>query len=234
MSRFRQADLDKVRTISLKNRKSKVEISSAAKVLTPAHADKFFKSLPKYLKASELNEFISRVVSSRKKGFPFHLLMGAHVIKVGLSPIIIDLMKNNIVTGLSFNSAGLIHDLELAFTGCTSEDVRANLQDGSFGMAADTGNLFAEVVKLADSKSIGLGEAAGVFINKQKARYRIRLVSKDAGQVTASISPPIAQPGCGKEPTKFWRRKSEAAEDCKRDSNSDAASPWFNRKIGRD
>jgi hypothetical protein len=172
MHRFRQADLNKVRTISLKNRKSKVEISAAAKVLTPAHADKFFDSLPKYLKAADLIEFISRVATSRKRGFPFHLLMGAHVIKVGLSPIIIDLMKNKIVTGLSFNSAGLIHDLELAFTGQTSEDVRTNLADGSFGMAADTGAYFGGVVDLADKEAIGLGEAAGIYINKHNAKYR--------------------------------------------------------------
>jgi hypothetical protein len=172
MSRFRQADLNKVRTISLKNRKSKVEISAAAKVLTPAFADKFFNSLPKHLKAAELIEFISRVGDSRKKGFPFHVMMGAHVIKVGLSPIIIDLLKNKIVTGISFNSAGLIHDLELSFTGRTSEDVRSNLKDGSFGMAADTGRLFADVVELADKEAIGLGEAAGIYINKQKAKYK--------------------------------------------------------------
>ncbi len=172
MNRFRQADLNKVRTVSLKTRKSKVEISATGKVLSPGHADKFFNSLPKHLKAADLIEFISRVASSRKKGFPFHVMMGAHVIKVGLSPIIIDLLKSKIITGLSLNSAGLIHDLELAFTGRTSEDVRSNLQDGSFGMASDTGELFAEVVDLADKESIGLGEAAGIFINGQKAKYR--------------------------------------------------------------
>ncbi len=172
MSRFRQANLNKIRTVSLKARKSKVEISAAGKVLPVGYAGKFFDSLPKYLKAADLIEFISRVTSSRKKGFPFHVMMGAHVIKVGLSPIIIDLVKSDIITGLSFNSAGLIHDLELAFTGKTSEDVRTNLQDGSFGMAFDTGELFAEVVDLADKKAIGLGEAAGIFINKQRAKYR--------------------------------------------------------------
>ena len=98
--------------------------------------------------------------------------MGAHSIKVGLSPIYIDLMKKGIITGLSLNSAGLIHDLELAFTGKTSEDVAAGLQDGSFGMADRTGKLFAEVVNLSEKKEIGLGEAAGFFINGEKAKYR--------------------------------------------------------------
>ena len=100
------------------------------------------------------------------------MMMGAHVIKVGLSAIIIDLMQNRIVTGLSFNSAGLIHDLELAFTGKTSEDVSAGLKDGSFGMAEETGRYFAEVVSLAKNESLGLGEAAGKYINLKRARYR--------------------------------------------------------------
>jgi hypothetical protein len=172
MNKFKQADLSKVKTISLKSRASKTEIASLGKVIRSGQAKDFFGSLPKFLKASDLIEFMNRVLAARKKGRPFHVFLGAHVIKVGLSPVLIDLMKNNIVTGLSLNSAGLIHDLELAFAGKTSEDVLSGLEDGTFGMSKETGQLFAEVVQLAETESTGLGEAAGRFINGSRAKFK--------------------------------------------------------------
>jgi len=99
-------------------------------------------------------------------------LLGAHVIKVGLSPIIIDLMKRRIATGLSFNGAGVIHDLELAFFGGTSEDVQAGLSDGSFGMVRETAELYAHLTALAAEHSLGLGEACGRLIDERKAPHR--------------------------------------------------------------
>ena len=105
-------------------------------------------------------------------GKPFHLLLGAHSIKVGLSPVIADLIKRDIVTGLSFNGAGLVHDLEVAFFGATSEDVQAGLEDGSFGMVQETAEMYAAISSCATRKQIGLGEAAGQFINGEKAKYR--------------------------------------------------------------
>ncbi len=172
MGRFKQADLKKVKTISLSGRKSKSDVATCAKVLKTSGATAFFASLPRQLKAADFNTFLSRTIAARKKSFPFHLFMGAHIIKVGLSTVIIDLMKENIVTGISLNSAGLIHDLELAFTGKTSEDVQSGLDDGSFGMAGETGDMFGSVVSLAEQEKIGLGEAAGAFINKNNARYK--------------------------------------------------------------
>jgi len=172
MGKYKQADLNKVKTISIKRRKSKTRISSSGRPLDNPSAASFFESLPKYLKAADFNDFIKRIVRARKKGFPFHVMMGAHVIKVGLSPVIIDLMEKGIVTGISMNSAGLIHDLESAFFGETSEDVQAGLADGSFGMAADTGLLFDGVTETAEKETCGLGEAAGIYINSEKAKHR--------------------------------------------------------------
>lgn len=167
----RPANLSAVKTYSYKKRKNKTNLESFAKPFNNNSVSKFFESLPKQLKAVELIEFIDLTVKARKRNKPFHLLMGAHTIKVGLSPIIIDLMKHNIVTGISFNGAGLIHDLELAFWGGTSEDVQKGLKDGSFGMAKETAHLFAEVVKLAKMEKLGLGEAGGKYILSQKAKY---------------------------------------------------------------
>ncbi|MCP4752550.1 MAG: hypothetical protein GY866_16800, partial [Proteobacteria bacterium] len=120
-----RADLSKVRRYSFKKRDNRTEIAGFGKPLKKgAKFSDFLDSLPKFLKASDFDEFIGHTCRARKKGLPFHCMLGAHTIKVGLSPIIIDLMKRGIVTGLSFNGAGLIHDLELAFFGGTSEDVQ--------------------------------------------------------------------------------------------------------------
>jgi len=172
MSRFKQIDHQAVRLTSLSRRRSKAEIGDFGRPLVPKGAAQFFDSLPRFLKAEELREFIGRVTAARKKGRPFHLMLGAHVIKVGLSSIIIDLMERRIVTGLSFNSAGLIHELELASGGKTSEDVSAGLDDGSFGMARETGIMFAGVTALAKNNDWGLGEAAGRYINQRRMKYR--------------------------------------------------------------
>ncbi|MFZ5981168.1 MAG: hypothetical protein ACOYVF_11105 [Candidatus Zixiibacteriota bacterium] len=166
-------DLSRVRRYSIKKRPNKTETAAFGKPFSQeACARDFLKSLPGFLKAKDFKEFIDLTVKARRKGKPFHLLMGAHTIKVGLSPIIIDLMERSIVTGISFNGAGLVHDLELAFFGGTSEDVQVGLADGSFGMVKETSELYAAVVDLAAARRIGLGKAAGEFIEGKKARYR--------------------------------------------------------------
>lgn len=171
-SEIQPTDLNRVKRYSIRNRSNRMRAADFGRPMKrPASAD-FFESLPKSLKAAELNEFIDIVARSRKKGRPFHLLLGAHVIKVGLSPVLIDLMQKNIVTGLSFNCAGLIHDLELAFWGGTSEDVLAGLEDGSFGMVRETGDTVASIADFAADHTLGLGEAAGAIMNREKAKYR--------------------------------------------------------------
>ncbi len=172
MVNFKQVDIEKVKTVSLSRRKSKVKTEFFGRIYSSQDGCKFFECLPKFLKAEELIDFFKRVATAREKRLPFHILMGAHSIKVGLTPLLIDLMEQDIVTGLSLNSAGLIHDLELAFVGQTSEDVSSGLKDGSFGMAEQTGQMFADVVALAEIRSIGLGEAAGIYIDQKKAKYR--------------------------------------------------------------
>jgi hypothetical protein len=165
-------DLSGVRRYPIDKRTNRTNIEAFGRPCESGDANEFLTSLPQFLKATDLRAFISKAVAARRKGYPFHCLMGAHTIKVGLSPIIIDLMRTGIVTGLSFNSAGIIHDTELAFFGGTSEDVQAGLADGSFGMVEETGKLFAAVTALASEEGIGLGEATGRYINEQQAPNR--------------------------------------------------------------
>lgn len=171
--RHRAVDLRKVKLIPVATRGNKTELRMFGKPIKPtASAREFFEGLPQFLKAADLREFMDRVFTARRADKPFHLLLGAHTIKVGLAPLFIDLMEQQLVTGVSFNGAGLIHDLELAFFGGTSEDVQAGLADGTFGMARETGELYAAVVALADREQLGLGHATGLYINRRKARYR--------------------------------------------------------------
>ncbi len=165
-------DLSLVSTYSFSKRKNKTSIKSFGQPLKGKGAEDFLNSLPKFLKAADLINFIDLAYKSRSNNKPFHLCLGAHTIKVGLSPIIIDLMELGIVTGLSFNGAGLIHDLELAFWGGTSEDVQAGLSDGSFGMVRQTAERYAAVGQLASEQGIGLGEAGGQYMNREKAKHR--------------------------------------------------------------
>jgi len=165
-------DLSKVKRYPYARRANKTNIRDFGRPMKKLRGVDYFESLPRFLKASDFLEFIDIIHKARRSGKPFHLLTGAHTIKVGLSPIIIDLMERGIVTGISYNSAGLIHDLELAFFGGTSEDVQAGLQDGTFGMVKETAQLFAAVVSLAEQKGIGLGEAAGIYITERKAKHR--------------------------------------------------------------
>ena len=171
--KYKPVDLSQVARYSIARRRHRSTLAAFGRPVKPsAQTRRFFESLPEFLKAADLNEFIEAVARARSRQRPFHLMLGAHVIKVGLSPIIIDLMKRGIVTGLSFNGAGLIHDLELAFFGGTSEDVQAGLADGSFGMVRETAELFAAVGSLAAGHDLGLGEAGGRLIQGEKAPHR--------------------------------------------------------------
>lgn len=171
-SKPQPADLSQVKRYPYARRANKTTIDDFGRPVKRPRSGDFFESLPGFLKAADLRVYLDAVGKAREGGRPFHLMMGAHVVKVGLSPILSDLMKRDIVTGISLNSAGLIHELEVAFFGGTSEDVQSGLDDGSFGMVEETGDLFAAVCNLAHDREIGLGEAAGHFINEQEAPSR--------------------------------------------------------------
>lgn len=171
-SKTKPIDLNLIKQVEYKKRSNKSNISDFGRPIDNISGTDFFESLPKFLKAVELEAFIEAVRIAREVDKPFQLLLGAHTIKVGLSPIIIDLIKKNIVTGVSFNCAGVIHDLELAFFGGTSEDVQKGLMDGSFGMVKETSELFACVTELSWKNKIGLGEAAGQFISEENPPHK--------------------------------------------------------------
>jgi len=154
-----------VRTYPLAARKSKVNASDAAK---PAgrgvSISKFLDSLPNILAARDLRDIAAAVHSARRHKRAILWGLGGHVIKVGLAPVLIDLMDKGFVSGIAMNGAALIHDFEMAMAGNTSEDVDAALGKGQFGMAAETGWGINEIAKLAYRIRMGYGEAAGQYL----------------------------------------------------------------------
>ena len=175
MSKYKQIDVAGIKTISIKGRKSKVTPKNFAKPLDANHASfkEFVDSMPHILIADELRSLVDDIVRARKNNKPVILMMGAHVIKVGLSPLIIDLLKRGIITHVAMNSAASIHDVETAIWGKTSEDVAVNLMDGTFGMSKETGDFInLALTKGMKESDAGYGETLGRKIVSVKAQNR--------------------------------------------------------------
>ena len=157
--------LGAVHTYPLASRKSKVSVRDFARPpAANASLTKFLDSLPNFLAAENLRDLLGAIHSARKQRRAILWGIGGHVIKVGLGPVLIDLMKRGFVSGIAMNGAALIHDFEIALVGNTSEDVEAGIGEGQFGMAAETGQYINEFAKLAHRIRIGYGEAAGQFL----------------------------------------------------------------------
>ena len=158
--------LGAVHTYPLASRKSKVSVRDFAKP-TGANASltKFLDALPRILAAEDLRNLLSAIHIARRQRRAILWGIGGHVIKVGLGPVLIDLMKRGFVSGIAMNGATLIHDFEIALAGNTSEDVEAGIGEGQFGMAAETGEYINEIAKLSHRVRIGYGEAAGQYLS---------------------------------------------------------------------
>ncbi|HLF13989.1 MAG TPA: hypothetical protein VI932_03745 [Bacteroidota bacterium] len=164
MARPGKVNLKNIRTISIHNRKSTVGVGAFGKPFDPSVGSfpAFIASLPKILAADELRRFAADVLKSRRAGKPVIAMIGAHVVKVGLSPVLIDLIDRKVLTCVAMNSAAAIHDAEAALWGVTSEDVAASLADGSFGMSRETGEFINGTLNRAYRKGgAGYGEALG-------------------------------------------------------------------------
>src|SRR6202162_6309855 len=154
--------LGAVHTYPLASRKSKVSIRDFAKPpAANASLTKFLDSLPNILAVEDLRHLLGAIHSARKQRRAILWGIGGHVIKVGLGPVLIELMRRGFVSGVAMNGAALIHDFEIALAGSTSEDVDAGLGEGQFGMAEETGEYVNEMAKLAVRIRVGYGEAAG-------------------------------------------------------------------------
>lgn len=171
-------DVSRLMTYPLKRRHSKVRIADFVKPWKAGgRFGQFVEWLPDILAVKTLRAVAQAIARAHRRRRPVILGMGAHPIKVGLSPLVIDLMNRGILTGLALNGAGIIHDFEIALLGQTSEDVEAEIDSGRFGMAEETGRLLNEAIALGAMNGLGLGDAVGAYIDSRKPVFPHRSLS---------------------------------------------------------
>jgi hypothetical protein len=175
MSIYRTEPLSfqKLRTYTLASRPNKVHTEQFARPHKPAKSfSGFLESLPRILAADDLRQICDAILAARRGRKAILWGIGGHVIKVGLGPLLIDLMDRGFVSGIAMNGAALVHDFEIALVGGTSEDVEAALGGGKFGMSEETGLFLNEAAVGAQRSKIGLGEAAGKLIGSPRLRAK--------------------------------------------------------------
>ncbi len=173
LMKYEMIDIKKVKTYSIKERKNLVSDKNFARPFSKNGSfDDFYNSLPDIHVGHSFREVVRAFVGAHKQRKTIVFLLGGHVIKCGLSPIVIDLMKDGIITAVALNGAGSIHDFEVAFCGSTSEDVSGNLGSGRFGMVEETGNLMNSAINNGAKDDIGIGSALGNAIENLKLPNR--------------------------------------------------------------
>lgn len=171
--RYQPIDLSAIKTISLARRAHKVKLADLAGVSGAGVSfAQFLEGLPRQLAAEDFRAVVAALVGAHQAGKPIIWGLGAHVIKCGLSPLIIEMMRRGLASAVALNGAGAIHDVEMALVGETSEDVAQGLVEGDFGMAQETGAFFAQALGGMASSPAGLGELLGRRLHQMAAPHR--------------------------------------------------------------
>jgi hypothetical protein len=166
---YEEFDLSGVRTYPLASRTSKVTVADFAQPHRPGDGmAAFVDRLPRLLAGADFRAVVDAILAAHRAGRPIVWGLGAHVLKTGLSPVLIDLMRRGLVSALATNGAGLIHDFEIALAGSTSEDVDAALGPGTFGMAHETGAELNQAIREGVGRGLGIGQAVGAYLVARK------------------------------------------------------------------
>jgi hypothetical protein len=193
VSDWKPISLEKIRSYSVKDRPSKVRQDDFGTPWKPGGAmGSWLASLPRILAGNDFRAVVDHLVRASRNNKMILLAMGAHPIKVGLSPHIIDLMERGIVRGLAMNGAGIIHDTEVAMVGHTSEDVAARLGEGQFGMADEPARLINEAIREGARLDMGLGEAVGTRLSKEKFPHHASSLLVRAYELGVPVSVHVA------------------------------------------
>jgi hypothetical protein len=185
--------MKRVRTYPLASRPSLVHLADFCETPEPpAGFAAFVDSLPDIHAGKSFKELVDRIVASKQGGRPVAVALGAHVLKVGLAPLLIDLMRRGVIDHVAMNSAGAIHDFEIATAGATSEDVAAQLPSGDFGFADETGVGLAEAARMgchpAPGEEAGFGRGLGRLLIERKAPHRELSVSAEAVRLGLGVT----------------------------------------------
>jgi len=186
-------DLSGVRTYPLKSRDSKVRVEAFARPHAAGQGvGGLLASLPDILAGSDFRAVVRAIVEARRADGGLLWGLGAHVVKTGLGPIVIDLMERGFVSGLAVNGATMIHDFEVALVGATSEDVDAALGPGRFGMADETGRLLNGAINDGVAAGLGIGQAAGAYLLGRQPQYLRYSVLAQAARLGIPVTVHVA------------------------------------------
>ena len=186
-------DLSGIKTYPLRSRQSKVGLAQFATPYTQGSGvNGLLKSLPGLLAARDFTDVVDAIVAARRGGRAIIWGLGAHVLKTGLSPVLVDLMERGYVSAVATNGAGIIHDFEIALSGSTSEDVDATLGPGTFGMAEETGTQLNHAIVEGVAADLGLGQSVGRFLDTAKPPFAQISVAASAWRLQIPLTVHVA------------------------------------------
>ncbi len=166
---YEEFDLSDVRTYPLNSRKSKTNAQDVARPYPPGGGMRaWLDALPNILAAADFKAVVDAIQRARAHDRGILWGIGAHVIKTGLGPVVIDLMERGFVSAMATNGAGVIHDFELALSGGTSEEVDEALGPGRFGMADETGRLLNAAINEGVASGLGIGQSIGRWVSGRR------------------------------------------------------------------
>jgi hypothetical protein len=190
---YEEFDLSGVQTYPLSSRQSKARVEDFARPHSPeAGLGGWLDRLPNILAAADFKAVVARLERARRESGGIIWGLGAHVIKTGLSPVLIDLMKRGYVSAIATNGAGLIHDFEIALSGGTSEDVDESLGPGRFGMAEETGRLLNEAIQAGVTGGLGIGQSVGAWMLEHSVRHRDVSLFASAAEMEIPVTVHVA------------------------------------------
>ncbi len=186
-------DFSELKTYSVHGRHSKVTVDDFARPVRPGMTvSELLAGLPAQFAGNDFPEFVQRTATAIKNERPILLGMGAHVIKVGLNPILIDLMERGVISAIALNGAGIIHDTEIAMVGRTSEEVAEVLAAGAFGAAKETGEVLNNAIIQGAKEGIGLGEAVGNELLRQDFPFNDQSLIAQARRMNIPVTVHVA------------------------------------------
>lgn len=181
---YEEFDLSSIRTYPLASRAGKARVEDFARPYEKGSGVAgWLDSLPSILAAGDVRAVVERILRARTRDGGIIWGLGAHVIKTGLSPVLVDLMRRGFVSAIATNGAGLIHDFEIALGGSTSEDVDEALGPGRFGMAEETGRLLNEAISRGVAAGLGIGQAVGGWLRERQAPHAAMSLAATAAEL---------------------------------------------------
>jgi hypothetical protein len=189
---YEQFDLSGLRTWPLESRESKTRVSQFSRLPPDESVAAFVESLPDILAGADLKAIVGAMADARRANAGILWGLGGHVIKTGLAPVLIDLMERGFVSALATNGAGVIHDVEIALAGHTSEDVDATLDAGRFGTAEETGRWLNDAIADGVGRGLGLGQSVLRFLTTKEPRFGSASVLASAARLNIPVTVHVA------------------------------------------